>query len=960
MEGPLLAEAVVGRTDELCALAGASRRAAGGTGSTVVLTGEPGVGKTRLLREVRSWSEQRGVAVLLGRAVDTATAAPFRPLAEAVMGAYRRGVAVTDPELVPFRGALARLVPDGAADRPADPGAPLLYVAEGFLRVVRQCARSARGAAVLLDDLHWADAETLAVVEYLADNIRDEPILLVLTARPPIGEAAVDALSRLTDRRIATPLPLSRLDAGEVVAMTRECLGDTGVPAEVLRLVVDRADGLPFFVEELLAGLHSDDVLVREGDRWVTRRPPRGRVPATFRESVRVRVGSMDPSARDLLRDAALLGRRVDPHLVAHVTGTDLPRVDEVLRQAADLALVVSSDLGVRFRHALIRDALVADLPADVRARRSHDVLGALRTVRPELPDDLVEVAADLAEAAGERATAAELLRAVGRRALDRGALISAESAHRRAAALAAGTTEEVEAGVALVSTLGLAGRLEDAQPLAESLLGRMAATSSAGHDGSRRLEVHLALARAAAAATDWELASRHLAPARALAAGDADAAGLEALLAAVALGEHRVTDAERHAVAAVEAAARTADPDAECEALLVHGRCLRVHDMGAAARAFERARDVAHGASLAHREARAMTELGFAAGYQDLDETTLLTARAQAEACGAPETEAVADNALAALAATRADPAATQAYAEAGLALARRYRLGQLIPALLIEKAVGLALCGDTDAMEGVLAEAEPLVRGEPMEEIALLTQARATCAFAVDDLALAAAHLHRALEVARRARPTVIPPMLVVAALVRALDGDDTRPLVTELDGWQTDHSPWRLGILSATEVVRTAPDAARASEDGTAPAPDALDRALRGLAPAPFLQAVVTRLVATSAGVHRAVDLSRWLAIAETTFSTLDLPAPAAACRTVRDRRGHRDKGLTVREDEVLALVADGLTNRSIASTLHLSVRTVEKHLERLLAKTGSANRAQLATYTLRRAAVRGADT
>jgi predicted ATPase len=173
--------------------------------------------------------------------------------------------------------------------------------------------------------------------------------------------------------------------------MTRDCLRDSGVPSDVLRLVVDRAAGLPFFIEELLAGLHSDDVLVRQGNRWVTRRPPRGCAPATFRESVRVRVGAMDPSAQDLLRDAALLGRRVHPDLVADVTGTDLPRVEEVLRQAADLALVVSSDLGVRFRHALVRDALVADLPADTRARRSHDVLGALRTARPELPDDLVE-----------------------------------------------------------------------------------------------------------------------------------------------------------------------------------------------------------------------------------------------------------------------------------------------------------------------------------------------------------------------------------------------------------------------------------------------------------------------------------------------------------------------------------------------------------------------------------------
>jgi DNA-binding CsgD family transcriptional regulator len=380
---------------------------------------------------------------------------------------------------------------------------------------------------------------------------------------------------------------------------------------------------------------------------------------------------------------------------------------------------------------------------------------------------------------------------------------------------------------------------------------------------------------------------------------------------------------------------------------------------LAAAAGACARPRAVAHHAALAHREARATTELGFAVGYQDLDETTLLAARAQAGACGAPETEAVADNTLAALAATRAEPGATVEYADAGLALARRYRLGQLVPALLIEKAVGLALRGDTDAMEAVLAEAEPLARGEPMEEIALLAQARATCAFAVDDLRAAAAHLDAAAEVARRARPTVIPPMLVMSVLVRTLAGADPRPLAAELDGWQTDASPWRLGILAAAEGVHggreghpTDPPADVPADTPTGTPAGNVDRALRALEPAPFLQAVVARLVATAPGSVRWGDPQRWLTIAETRFCALGLPAPAEACRAAIARQGRRGDELSSREEEVLALVADGLANRAIAAALHLSVRTVEKHLERLLAKTGSVNRAQLATYAVRR--------
>jgi hypothetical protein len=236
-----------------------------------VLVGEAGVGKTRLLREVREWCTILGAVALVGRAVETATAIRFRPLTEAMLGAHRSGRVDDDPDVAPFRGALARLVPGSTT---ADPAVSLLHVAEGFLRVARARGRAGRGTAVLLDDLHWADAETMAVVEYLGVNVRDEPVLLVAAARADGGTVA--GLSSLVDRRTAALLELRRLGPDDTAAMTRDCLGDAAVPAQVLRLVADRADGLPFFVEELLAGLRSDGTLIHDGDHWVVRRSPAG------------------------------------------------------------------------------------------------------------------------------------------------------------------------------------------------------------------------------------------------------------------------------------------------------------------------------------------------------------------------------------------------------------------------------------------------------------------------------------------------------------------------------------------------------------------------------------------------------------------------------------------------------------------------------------------------------------
>jgi DNA-binding NarL/FixJ family response regulator len=631
--------------------------------------------------------------------------------------------------------------------------------------------------------------------------------------------------------------------------------------------------------------------------------------------------------------------------LLATVAGTVPETVDAALRAARAVTLLQTYELGVRFRHALIRDAVLAELSANERGERSRHALAALMAARPDLPDDLIEVAADLAEIAGERAVAVDLLLESARRALADGALTSAESAQRRALALAGEGPSRWTVAAALVTTLGLAGRMDDALPLGEEVLARLA--DAADTDGSRRLAVHLALGRAAAAATDWPTAADHLARARALTAGTSAAivARLDALDATVALGEYRVADAVRPAEAAVAAAEQAGDADLLCEALLVHGRCLRTRGLGLAIRAFRRAVEVAENASLAHREARALTELGFVYGYRDGDATILLTARGRARACGATETEAVAENALAGVAWCRTDAAAVIAHAEAGLALARRYRLGQLESALLVCKAGGLALRADTAAVEALLDQAGAL-DGEPMERIAALAQARATCALAMDDLAAAAEHLDSAADLTCAAPATALAPMLALHPLLRVVTGTGTSSVEAELRRWNSGASRIVGGMLAAAEAVR-------AGRAGTASANVTIERALSDLAVAPFLQALVARLAATAAEADGWGDPVRWLTAARATFLRLDLPAPASGCEAVLRRLSPQEHALTVREEEVLALVTEGLPNRAIAERLFLSARTVEKHVERLLAKTGQANRAQLATYALRRA-------
>lgn len=940
----VLAPVVVGRAEELAFLRSTLDDAADGRGVAVLLVGEAGIGKTRLLREVRRLAGERGAAVMVGRAADTATAVPFRPIAEALMAAYRSagGGLDDDPDVAPFRDTLARLVPGlGAPSGGSAP--PVLHVAEGFLRVAR-CRGRGRVAVVLLDDLHWADEETLAVVEYLADNVGDEPVLVVAATRSDADGQVPSTLRGMVDRRAVRVLALPRFSVEQVTAMTRSCLGDAAVPAGVLRLLHDRADGLPFFVEELLAGLVHDGVLVREGGQWVACGTERGRAPGTFADSVRRRFGGLPPAAGEILLDAALVGRWIDPDLLARVSGTGPDDVDAALDAGVGQGLLETAAQGVRFRHALTRDALLAGLAPHDRRERSRRALAALRTARPDLADDLIEIAADLSEAAGDRGTAVLLLE-VGRRAAAQGALATAEGAQRRALAAAVGTPAEIDAREALVVTLGLAGRADEAFPLGEVLLAQLG-DQAVDPDGARRCAVHLALARAAVAATDWPLATAHLALARRTGgSGPVEAVRIQTLEAVVAIGEFRV-DPDRLAADAVRAAERTGDPDLLCEALLVHGRCARIRDLDEAIVVLRRAREVARTAGLAHREARALTELGVAEAVPAGEDGTLQEARRLAEASGAPETEAVAQNALSVATWVRADGAAMRAHAEAALLLAQRYRLGTLVAAAWGLRASERALHGDRDAMEEFLALTEPLGNADPIQSIAVHAQCRGACALARDELDVAGAELALAAEIVLARRPTVTPTLLGLAVLLPVLGGADPPPLTRHLRSGGFDCGPLVRALLDVADAVVLG---RRGDPTG---AGELARRGLRVLAPSPWLRAVTARLVAPVAAVDGWGEPVRWLSDALEVFTDRGLLAPAQACRT-QLRRLEPGGDLTAREREVLDLIAEGLPNKAVAVRLFLSPRTVEKHVERLLAKTGSANRAQLATYAVRRA-------
>ncbi|CAN5179584.1 hypothetical protein BH20ACT9_BH20ACT9_04870 [soil metagenome] len=632
----------------------------------VFLVGEPGIGKSRLAQVAAADAEDRGVPVLRGRAVPASTPLAYRPFIEALCRAVRNGVVADDaPGLTPFRPILGWLVPDWRGDG-ASGDDSVMALAEAVLRFLRVAAGH-HGCLLVLEDLHWADPETLRIVEYLADNLADERILCLVTVRDEGRSEGLSLARGLHARRVSRVFELSCLGPLEVVEMVASCLDAVILPEEVLELAA-RADGIPFLVEELLAAAVTSGALVAEGGSWARSRAVEPIVPLTFSDSMRRRLAALGDPTRAVLVAAAVFGRSFDWNLLPAIAGLSEEQVLAALRTAVD-AQILSVDRRegtFRFRHALSRDAVLADLLPPERVALSRCALEVLETTHPTLEDDWCELAAQLAQATGEHSRAGVLLLEVGRRSLDRGALASAEVALDRARdLLAAGNPARLDVEECLCHVLSLAGKRDLAVQVGASLLAKLGDDKGAA---PRRAEVYLRLARAALAATQWDEAHEVLERARAETAVTRDerlTARVNAVRAQAAI-MHDPDEAAPLARAALEAAERLSLPDVACESLEVLGRSERGRDLGAAEAAFARALALAEAYGLTVWQTRALHELGTIDLLRGDWVGRLEKARSLAVGQGALATAAVVDVQITAALALRDDP-------EAAVVAARR-----------------------------------------------------------------------------------------------------------------------------------------------------------------------------------------------------------------------------------------------------------------------------------------------
>ncbi|MGR2752427.1 helix-turn-helix transcriptional regulator [Agromyces arachidis] len=356
---------LIGRDAELDWLRGLLENVRSGTPTTAVIGGEAGIGKSRLVGEFTSGLGPE-VRLIRGQCVDLGdVAAPYAP----VKGALRQLVAQVGPDAVldavgPGRAALVALLPELApADAstsgeivitPGGAGSGQLHEAVAVL--LETLSREAP-IVLVVEDLHWVDAASLAMLRFLLRSLGSSRLLVLLTYRtddvtrghPLRGFLTEAERDRWVERR-----ELRRLDEAEVRAMVASLIADDAPHDHVLETVFRRSDGVPFFVEELV-GI--------DGCR------DEGFVPDTLRELLLARYERLDEEAQQLLRLLSTGGVRVPHDLLAAVHRGSDEALETAARQCVHLGVLQVDGDDYAFRHALVREAILADLLPGERAR---------------------------------------------------------------------------------------------------------------------------------------------------------------------------------------------------------------------------------------------------------------------------------------------------------------------------------------------------------------------------------------------------------------------------------------------------------------------------------------------------------------------------------------------------------------------------------------------------------------